>query len=53
MSKRLFTFLLVMASATAAIAHQRLHNLDIRVVLDKSGTARITETRQMTVDSEG
>ena len=53
MSKRLFTFLLVMASATAAIAHQRLHNLDIRVVLDKSGSARITETRQMTVDSEG
>ena len=30
-----------------------LHNLDIRVLLSKNGDARITETRQMAIDSEG
>lgn len=34
-------------------ARPQLHNLDIRVVLQKNGDAQITETRQMSIDSEG
>ena len=34
-------------------ARPQLHNLDIHVVLSKNGDARITETRQMSIDSEG
>lgn len=30
-----------------------LRNLDIRVLLSKNGDARITEVRQMAIDSEG
>ena len=52
-AKRLFNTLLLMALATTVLAHQRLHDLDIRVVLSKDGDARITEIRRMTVDSEG
>ena len=39
--------------ATSALARPVLHDLDIRVVLGKSGDASITETRRMSIDSEG
>ena len=45
--------LLVLASATTLFARPQLHRLDIKVVLSRNGDARITETRQMTIDSEG
>lgn len=45
--------LVLLASATAMMARPQLHKLDIRVVLSKNGDARITETRQMTIDGEG
>ena len=35
------------------IARPQLHDLSIQVVLSKNGDARITETRQMSIDSEG
>ena len=38
---------------SATMAYAQLHNLDIRVVLSKNGDAHITETRQMTINSEG
>ncbi len=34
-------------------ARPKLHDLDIRVVLQKNGDARISETRRMSIDSEG
>ena len=46
----LSTFLLILPTASA---RPQLHRLDIRVVLSRNGDARITETRQMTIDSEG
>ena len=52
-NKRLINIILLIISATTAFANQRLHDLDIRVVLSKDGDARITEIRRMTVDSEG
>ena len=45
--------LLVLASATSLFARPQLQKLDIRVVLSHNGDARITETRQMSIDSEG
>ena len=45
--------LLVLASATSLFARPQLQKLNIRVVLSHNGDARITETRQMTIDSEG
>ena len=45
--------LLMLASATSLFARPQLHRLDIRVVLSPNGDARITETRQMSIDSEG
>jgi hypothetical protein len=39
--------------ATSALARPVLHDLDIRVVLGKNGDASITETRRMSIDSEG
>ena len=52
-NKRLINIILLIISATTAFANQRLHDLDIRVVLSKDGDARITEIRRMTVDNEG
>ena len=46
----LSTFLLILPTASA---RPQLHRLDIRVVLSRNGDARITETRLMTIDSEG
>ena len=45
--------LVLMASATAVFAGPQLHSLDIRVKLQQDGSARITETRSMSIDSEG
>ena len=39
--------------ALTASARPTLHKLDIKVVLSRNGDARITETRQMRIDSEG
>ena len=46
----LFTFHF---SLFTSYARPQLHRLDIRVVLSHNGDARITETRQMSIDSEG
>ena len=45
--------LLVLASATNLFARPALSRLDIKVVLNKNGDATISETRYMTIDSEG
>ena len=39
--------------AGSGLARPQLKDLDIRVVLSNNGDARITETRQMEIDSEG
>ena len=43
----------MLISTTSVLSRPYLSNLDIRVVLCKNGDARITETRQMEIDSEG
>ena len=48
----LFTFHFSLFTSIA-VARPQLARLDIRVVLSKSGDAHITETRQMSIDSEG
>ena len=40
-------------SLFTVFARPQLQRLDIRVVLSRNGDARITETRQMSIDSEG
>lgn len=45
--------LVLLASATIVFAKPQLHDLDIQVVLSKNGDARITETRKMSIDSQG
>ena len=51
---RVFVFLLFHLFIFSPLsARPQLKNLDIRVVLSKNGDARITETRQMEIDSEG
>ncbi len=50
---RIFLSLTLLISSTLVSAQPRLHDLDIRVELSKNGDARITETRQMTIDSKG
>ena len=52
MTSKLLTALLLLV-AVSVLGRPQLHNLDIRVVLMKNGDALITETRQMTIDSEG
>ena len=44
---------MLLASATSLFARPYLKDLNIHVVLSKNGDARITETRQMDIDSEG
>ena len=46
-------WLVLLASATTVSGRPQLHDLSINVKLLKSGDARITETRKMTIDSEG
>ena len=50
--KNYITILLLLA-ANIVLARPQLHNLDIKVVLSRNGDARITETRLMSIDSEG
>ncbi len=50
---KVILLLMVFASATSLYARPYLHRLDIRVVLSHNGDARITETRQMSIDTEG
>ncbi len=45
--------LVLLASSTIVFSQPQLHDLDICVELYKNGDARITETRKMTIDSEG
>ena len=45
--------LVLLASATCLFARPQLHDLLIEVVLSKNGDARITETRLISIDSEG
>ena len=45
--------LMLLASATIVSARPYLNDLNIKVVLSKNGDARITEVRQMDIDSEG
>lgn len=51
--KRMTLLLALIVSVTTLFAQSKLHDLDIRVVLSMNGDARITETRQMTITSEG
>ena len=61
MRKRLFSLMLLCATQLSIFnfqfsilqARPQLHDLNIRVVLQPNGDARITETRQMSIDSEG
>ena len=53
MNRRIILFLTLIALAAVTSAQPKLKDLDISVVLCKNGDARITETRQMTVTSEG
>ncbi len=46
-------FLLLVSAPLLLFARPQLHDLNIRVVLDRNGDAHITETRQMSIDSEG
>ena len=54
---RVFFFLFPLSSflffALTISARPQLHKLDIRVVLSHNGDATITETRHMSIDSEG
>ena len=49
----LIVWSLLLASTFSAFARPQLHDLNIRVALQPNGDAQITETRQMTIDSEG
>ncbi len=52
--QRCFAVLLVfLLSVVAALSGSKLNDLNIRVVLSSNGDARITETRQMHITSEG
>lgn len=50
---KVLLWLMLLVSATNVDARPILHDLDIRVVLQKNGDALITETRQMSIDAEG
>ncbi|MBO4612638.1 MAG: DUF2207 domain-containing protein [Bacteroidaceae bacterium] len=50
---KLLAALVLWAAAATAFAQPQLHDLDIHVVLQRNGDARITETRHMTIDSQG
>ena len=50
---KMILLLALLASATSLLARPQLHDINIQVVLSKNGDARITEVRQMTIDSEG
>ena len=51
--KRVLIIALLLLEVIGVGARPQLHDLDIRVVLYKNGDALISETRKMTIDSEG
>ena len=51
--KRVLFLALLLLEVIGVWARPQLHDLDIRVVLYKNGDAQISETRKMTIDSEG
>ena len=51
--KNYITIMLLLVANTVLLARPQLHDLDIKVVLSRNGDARITETRLMSIDSEG
>lgn len=51
--RRILLLTLVFSLHFSLSASPLLYNLNIRVVLSKNGDARITETRTMSIDSEG
>ena len=51
--KRILILALLLLEVIGVWARPQLHDLDIRVVLYKNGDALISETRKMTIDSEG
>ena len=51
--KRILFLVLLLLEVIGVWARPQLHDLDIRVVLYKNGDALISETRKMTIDSEG
>ena len=53
MRNKLLLSAVMLLVTTCVVARPRMHNLDIKVVLGRNGDARITETRQMSIDSEG
>ena len=53
LTKTAILIILLFAATLGAVARPELHDLDIRVVLSHNGDAYITETRKMTIDSEG
>jgi uncharacterized membrane protein YgcG len=53
MMKFVVTLFFSLFAALTAFARPQLHDLEIRVKLTHSGDAFITETRRMTIDSEG
>ncbi|MBR7030018.1 MAG: DUF2207 domain-containing protein [Prevotella sp.] len=53
LKSKMVLLLMLLASATSLFARPTLTRLDIKVMLSRNGDARITETRQMTIDSEG
>jgi uncharacterized membrane protein YgcG len=44
---------MLLLAANTLLARPQLHDLNIKVVLSRNGDARITETRLMSIDSEG
>lgn len=50
---KILLLLVLLASATGVFAGPRLNDLRIRVELQNNGDAIITETREMSIDSEG
>jgi hypothetical protein len=53
LTKTAILTILLFAATLGAVARPELHDLNIRVVLSHNGDAYITETRKMTIDSEG
>lgn len=51
--RKIILSLALLVFSTVVLSRPRLHELDIRVELYKNGDARVTETRQMTIDDEG
>lgn len=50
---KILLWLMLLPSATIVFGRPKLHDLDIRVLLSPNGDAQITETRRMSIDSEG